>query len=71
MTIVFDVKKVTLVTGPTGPDAVFLYVAYPSPTPGLTQGPLCLSFDVAAGSGFDYVTKTLGIPAASVQWAGR
>ena len=61
VTLTFEVTRVLVLQGTTGPDAVFLHTTEPSPTPGLTRQPLALEIAVAAGDGPDYVHR-LGVP---------
>ncbi len=60
-----NVTRVSILTG-RGADRVTLHTTFPSPTPGITDEPLCLDFRVAKDDGFRYVTKTLGIHPAIV-----
>lgn len=60
MIVCVDVTKVTILTG-RGADKIGLHTTEDSPFPGVADEPLMLSFTVAAGDGFRYVTKVLRI----------
>lgn len=60
MILCVDVTKVIIVTG-RGADKISLQTTEDSPTPDVTEEPLCLDFSVAAGDGYHYVTEVLRI----------
>jgi len=60
MILCVDVTKVTVLTG-RGADKVGLHTTEDSPFPGVSEEQLMMSFTVAAGDGFRYVTEVLRI----------
>ena len=66
VTLTFEVTRVLVLQGNTGPDSVFIHTTGPNPTPGLSSQPLTLEVAVAAGEGLEY-TLRLGVPARLVE----
>lgn len=57
------IKKITILTGPSITDEVFLFTDLPSSMPNITDQNLIVSFHVASKKGVEYVKQHFtGIP---------
>ena len=52
-------------------ETVFVHVDFPSPTPGLSEEPLCMKFRVAYGDGIGYIHRHFEIAPLVLDYSGE
>lgn len=57
----FEITKVTILTGRSGPDKVTIQTTHPTPFLGVSSTPLTLEIDVVGGGGREYVLDQLKV----------